>query len=176
MKPIHEQPMIGIDPDSDKCGVAIYRPEPNTMQLINMTPVELMEWLNKFHSEEGIRKVYIEASHKTTSNWHTCSHDKPSVAAKKGYDVGLCHEVGILLVDHCRHYNIPFEEVLPLAKIWGGKDRKCRHEDLLRALSPRHIALCCPNMTRSNQELRDAALLILGHVREYDLDKPESHG
>jgi len=152
---------IAIDPDVEQCGVAEIDSNSTVMRLTTKDPIELMEWLITSNGL-GLIKVFIEASHKTTTNWHTGLKDRPSVAAKKGYSVGRCHEVGILLVTLCKKYGIPFEEVLPLGKIWGSKNSgKISHEQLLLTISARGISLDNEHQNRSNQEERDAALIAL---------------
>jgi len=153
---------IGIDPDVDKCGIAVYDVEQNLITLHDRCPIDTMDFIESMHTIDQNMKVFIEASHKITNNWHLKQGEKPTTAAKKGYSVGRCHEVGILLCDYCRINNIQYEEVLPLRKIWGfHNDGKVSHEQLKHIIETRKIDIDTVHKNRSNQEQRDAALIVL---------------
>jgi len=93
--------------------------------------------------------------------------DNRRTAAKKHYEVGRCHEIGILLTEFCRHNAMAYEEVFPLEKCWKGTDRKITHEELMEQFEKLGISVDEAHLRRSNQEERDAALIAI--------TRPESH-
>lgn len=140
--------LIGIDPDVDKSGIAVK--SSNAVDLMTLTFFQLFDFLN--NHKEKIKTVRVEASWLIAkSNWH---NDKANsrVAARIGKNAGSNHEVGRKIVEMCQYLSIPYQEVKPLKKIWKGSDGKITHAELSRmvALPP-----------RTNQEQRDACLLIL---------------
>ena len=146
--------IIGIDPDTDKSGIAQVRVAWREVELFSASFPELLDYLQRMRQKElteGVKVVVVvEASWLISTNWHTKRADSVRTAARKGKDAGRCHEVGRKIVECARYYGLEVVEQLPLKKIWKGKDGKITDEE---------IKAFIPIKGRTNQETRDAALL-----------------
>ena len=146
--------IIGIDPDTDKSGVAQLRVVEREMVAFSNSFPELLDYLQRmalFQHRTGMKVlVVVEASWKISTNWHTKRGESVRTAARKGKDAGRCHEVGRKIVECAQYYGLEVVEKLPLKKIWKGPDGKITHEE---------ISAFIKMPSRSNQEQRDAALL-----------------
>ena len=137
---------IGIDPDTDKSGVAIWRPRDKHYQLTLCKFFDLYSLLDSRRCD--IRLVVIEAGWFNKSTWHGASGKGASVAARIGKSVGRNHEVGRKIAEMCDFLKLPYELVRPtrtkttkeyFEKITGIKER-------------------------TNQDVRDAMMLVFGRV------------
>lgn len=146
--------IIGIDPDTDKSGIAEIRTAGREAELFSLSFPELLDYLRQIKDIEcrtgATARVVVEASWKVTTNWHIHQGDSKRTAARKGLDEGRCHEVGRKIVECARHYGLEVVEQMPLRKIWKGRNGKITDEEI-KAFIPIH--------GRTNQETRDAALL-----------------
>lgn len=146
--------IIGIDPDTDKSGVAQLRVAGREMEAFSNSFPELLDYLQRmaqYQHRTGMKiLVVVEASWKISTNWHTKRGESVRVSASKGIDQGRCAEVGRKIVECARYYGLEVKEQLPLKKIWKGPDGKITHEE---------ISAFIRMGTRLNQETRDAALL-----------------
>lgn len=146
--------IIGIDPDTDKSGIAQVRVAGREVELFSASFPELLDYLQRMRQKElteGVKvMVVVEASWRISTNWHTKRAESVRTAARKGKDAGRCHEVGRKIVECARYYGLEVVEQLPLKKIWKGRDGKITDEE---------IKVFIPIKGRTNQETRDAALL-----------------
>lgn len=146
--------IIGIDPDTDKSGIAQIRVAGREVELFSASFPELLDYLQRMRQKElteGTRvMVVVEAAWKISTNWHTKRGESVRVSASKGIDQGRCAEVGRKIVECARYYGLDVMEQLPLKKIWKGGDGKITDEE---------IKAFIPIKGRTNQETRDAALL-----------------
>lgn len=146
--------IIGIDPDTDKSGIAQVRVAGREVELFSASFPELLDYLQRMRQKElteGMRVVVVvEASWRISTNWHTKRAESVRTAARKGKDAGRCHEVGRKIVECARYYGLEVVEQLPLKKVWKGPDGKITDEE---------IKVFIPIKGRTNQETRDAALL-----------------
>lgn len=146
--------IIGIDPDTDKSGIAQVRVAGREVELFSASFPELLDYLQRMRQKElteGMRVVVVvEASWRISTNWHTKRGESVRVSASKGIDQGRCAEVGRKIVECARYYGLEVVEQLPLKKIWKGPDGKITDEE---------IKAFIPIKGRTNQETRDAALL-----------------
>lgn len=147
--------IIGIDPDTDKSGIAQVRVAGREVELFSASFPELLDYLQRMRQKElteGVKVVVVvEASWRISTNWHTKRVESVRVSASKGIDQGRCAEVGRKIVECARYYGLDVVEQLPLKKIWKGRDGKITHDEL---------SAFVPGLpTRTNQETRDAALL-----------------
>lgn len=146
--------IIGIDPDTDKSGIAQVRVAGREVELFSASFPEMLDYLQRMRQKElteGIKvMVVVEASWRISTNWHTKRAESVRTAARKGKDAGRCHEVGRKIVECARYYGLEVVEQLPLKKIWKGRDGKITDEE---------IKVFIPIKGRTNQETRDAALL-----------------
>ena len=146
--------IIGIDPDTDKSGVAQLRVAGREMDAFSNSFPELLDYLQRMAQVQhrtGMKVlVVVEASWRISTNWHTKRGESVRTVARKGKDAGRCHEVGRKIVECARYYGLEVKEQLPLKKIWKGPDGKITHDE---------ISVFIRMGARSNQETRDAALL-----------------
>jgi hypothetical protein len=140
--------LIGIDPDVSKSGVAIK--QNRSIDLKTLSFFQLFDFFQT--NREHISLVRIEASWLIKHNWNKKFNGTAAINAAIGNDAGRNHETGRKIVEMCQYLSIPFEEVRPLVKGWSGPDGKITHKELLRLT---------PLPARTNQEQRDACLLIL---------------
>lgn len=148
--------IVGIDPDVDKSGYAVLKCDERkvtTLDALNFFQLQayLTALADRARNLDVSMVVVVEASWMIQANWHVNKFDRRNRAAAKGYDVGRNHQVGMLIVEMCKFNGIPVVEHIPLRKCWSGKDRKITHEELTQ--------FCPVDKTRTNQEMRDAALL-----------------
>lgn len=147
--------IIGIDPDTDKSGVAALNCTTKTIEIARKSFPDLIQSLQEL--KEGAKKsgirilVVVEASWLISHNWHTRNVRSAAAVAKTGYNVGRNHQVGILIVECCRSMGIEIKEQHPLRKAWKGSDGKITHEEIS------YFIHGLPKQT--NTEERDAALL-----------------
>lgn len=153
--------IMAIDPDVDESGVAIVDMTGRTLTTSRAGLPELVEML-RVHSLKMLPAddmvVVVEASWLAKANWHAHHTDSHRVAAAKGEQTGRNHEVGRQIVKFCGFFGIPYEEKLPLKKIWNGKDGKITFTELKSLCSGSGIAY---DAKKNNQEERDAALLAI---------------
>ena len=152
--------IIGIDPDTDKSGVAQLKVAGREMEAFSLSFPVLLDYLQRIRQKElmeGVKVlVVVEASWKISTNWHTKRGESVRTVARKGNDAGRCHEVGRKIVECARYYGLDVVEQLPLKKIWKGKDGKITHDEL---------SVFVPGLpSRTNQEERDAMLLAWNHA------------
>lgn len=132
--------LIGIDPDTDKSGVAVSENGKIT-ELHNLGFWDLIRFL----SARKHYKVFIEAGWLNPSASHRYAENK-WVASKMGSKVGANWQTGKLISEFCRVTKIDFVEIRPTA-------RKMSQESFKNYTGWK---------LRTNQETRDAAMLIFG--------------
>ena len=139
---------IGIDPDVDYSGVATWHK--NKLDLHNMSFFELFDFLKM--TKEGAQYtgekiiVRIEAGWlNKKSNWHN-EKAGVGVAAKIGLSTGANHEAGRKIVEMCKYLGLEYDLCVP-------KSSKIKKEEFRKITGW---------ASRSNQEQRDAAMLIYG--------------
>lgn len=158
MKITQRQPkagvVIGIDPDCDKNGIAVYDAAANTLAVSAMSFALTLELINNVYrrcTACGVgMHVYIEAGWLNSGHWHLNARDSQARAAAKGNSVGRNHETGRKLAEMLAHYGIPHTIIAPLGLIGHGRGGKQTAEDLKRLTGYEG---------RSNQEGRDAAII-----------------
>lgn len=151
---------IGIDPDAEKNGVAMFDRDTKTIEATALTFPDTLDYLRYAYSQAKAAGrtlvVVIEAGWLNKTHWHVGYKDSQQAAAAKGNAVGRNHETGRKIAEMCAHWEIPHELVKPLplkaggVNLWRGKDGKITAEELQGVTG----------LTgRTNQEARDAALL-----------------
>lgn len=135
--------LIGIDPDVDKSGVADYDPETKEISLMNLTFFEIYEYLESYNVPV---KVFIEAGWLNKSNWHRIDTGTSSINAKIGQRTGANHEVGKKIAEMCEYLRIDYELVKPT--------RSKVNAEMFKKITK--------YTKRTNQEQRDAAMLVFG--------------
>lgn len=154
-----QQYVVGIDPDTEKNGYAIIDLETKEVQVTTVTLPHLIEIVRNAQDKaeaKGKRlTVYVEAGWLCQSNWHIGWRDSKERAAAKGRSVGRNHQRGMDICEMLSYQGISVVQVAPLRKIWGGKDYKITHDELVEVVGP---------VQHTNQEGRDAALLAWVHA------------
>lgn len=148
--------VIAIDPDSQLSGIARLDISERKLWANSLPFPDVIEFIHDVEERaqaEGKRvRVVMEDSWSAgINNWHLRVRDNRAVAAKKGYSVGLMHAVGQKIVEMLEYKGINVNMQRPLVKCWSGPDRKITHDELTR--------ITRWDRKRSNQEMRDAALL-----------------
>ncbi|MDR0756295.1 MAG: hypothetical protein LBF85_00420 [Tannerella sp.] len=148
---------IGIDPDTEKSGVAFLETGSRRLELSVLPFPELIDSLTFFQSRaerRGLRYVtLVEAGWMVVkSNYHIASGRRGERVAK---NVGANHETGKKIIEMCRHKGLPVIAVHPLKKIWRGAGGKITHEEL---------SAITGYAGKTNQEMRDAALIAWIHA------------
>ena len=136
--------LVGIDPDSDKSGVALYRKSDKSYKLNNLSFFELFDYLKEH--KHLIRLVVIEAGWKNKPVWHGAGQKAASIAARIGKNVGSNHEVARKIEEMCIYLQLYYELVRP-----------CRSK-----LSAEEFEKITGIKDRTNQEERDAFMLVFG--------------
>lgn len=135
---------IGIDPDIDKNGVAVYDTQDNSLDLRNLSFWDLIDEIESYLVPITL---IIESGHLISiSNWHGAK--TKSTAAKIGKNVGANHQVGRLLIEYCEHKGIEYKAVEPKGKI------RAEMFNRIWGISK-----------RTNQEQRDSAMLLLPYKK-----------
>lgn len=147
--------IFGIDPDCEKSGICRFEKLTKRIHVQTLSFPELIDYLLNMTSafaEKNLKSiVVVEAGWLIESNWHTNRHQSNRVAAAIGNRTGRNHETGRKIIEMCKHYGIDTLEQRPLIKKWSGTDGKITHDEIS------HFIPGFPS--RSNQEVRDAALL-----------------
>lgn len=140
---------VGIDPDVSKSGVVLLDKQQRTFTFVDaLTFTETIRYLHTLDTSQTC--VVIEDSD-TATNWHYNSRDTKAICAAKGRSVGMCHATARHLREYAENIGLIVQLQHPLRKCWHGQDGKITHDELMfftRGLP-----------TRTNQEMRDAALL-----------------
>jgi hypothetical protein len=140
--------LIGIDPDVTKSGVCIYNSKDN-FQLKNLRFFELFKLL-KFYTlvQEMELEIYIEAGWLNKSNWHKVVNGSSNINAQIGQRTGANHETGKKIVEMCEYLGLNYH--------------------LIKPTKTKVDAITFNKITnykgRTNQEQRDAAMLIFGRI------------
>lgn len=136
--------LIGIDPDVEKSGFA--RIQGDQLKLDNLSFFDLFEEL-KFYKEREIKPtVYIECGFMNKSNFHKKAGMSAALNAKIGERTGANFETAKKIVEMCEYLKLPYVKIQPKAsKITNDYFKKITGIN-----------------TRTNQEQRDAMMLIWG--------------
>lgn len=139
---------IGIDPDVEKSGVA-YK-EGELIELSNLSFFELYDYFLYVKQSQVITMqkvlVVVEGGWLNKSNWHKSEKGSAALNAKIGSRTGANHETGKKIVEMLDYLDIPYKVTKPTRKKVKAKEFK----NLTNV------------MGRTNQEQRDAFMLIYG--------------
>jgi len=137
---------IGIDPDTEKSGFAVIdRRTRKITQLTTLSFFDLLEAIDNVFEHKGLNMVVIEAAWLyNKSNWHPSL--SVGIASKIGKSIGANHQVGKLIAEYCKRKGYFVRLVKP-------EKSKIKSEEFIQASGFNR---------RTNQEERDAAMLIVG--------------
>ena len=122
---------VGIDPDIDKSGLAVWSRTTKRMRFIKS--VEFHELLSLINSiKPGTTDFYVDAGwlnggyfHALPPNFNTFSEaSKRAYLIKRGIDVGRNFGVGQCIVAYLKAHNHPVYEVRPTKHKWSAADLK----------------------------------------------------
>lgn len=145
---------IGIDPDIEKSGVAVWDTSDKSLELRTLSFWDLIEEIESYLVPVHI---VIEAGWLIEkSNWHSKRFHKgsgqwveQSIGAREATskNVGMNHSVGILLVQYCLANKIEYSLQKPMGKV---------NAQVFKSITgfPK----------RTNAEMRDAGMLVFGIV------------
>ena len=134
--------LIGIDPDVDKSGIAIFLSKDN-FQLKNLRFFELYDLLDSL--KESTLEIYIEAGWLNKSNWHKVVNGSSNINAQIGQRTGANHESGKKIVEMCEYLGLKYNLIKPTKK---------KVDSIIFNKITNYKG-------RTNQEQRDAAMLVL---------------
>ena len=138
---------IGIDPDVDKSGFAVWHKP--LQKFSSIETLTLPEMLDKLHSlRDNIAIVVVEAGFLNKGNRHTFKGQSVAAAAKTGENVGRNHQRGMDIVEILEWMRIPYRLQKPSAKNSWKNDEK--------------IFQKMTGVKGGNPEKRDAAMLVYG--------------
>ena len=137
---------IGIDPDVDKSGFALWRSDEREFSFVVcqrfFTILEKIKYLVETERDEVV--VCVEAGWLINkSNWHGSKNE--AISARIGKNIGSNHQVGKLFVEFCEINNIKYIEVKPMGK-----------------MNAHNFSAITGWEARTNSEMRDAAMLVFG--------------
>lgn len=139
-----EKLLIGIDPDTIKSGFAMTINDKIFLQ--NSTFFELFEEF-KMWSRQSIKPViYIECGFLNQSNWHKKANGSSALNSKIGERTGANFEVAKKICEMCEYLGLEYRQVRPTKS-------KLNSETFNQITGWKG---------RSNQEQRDALMLIWG--------------
>ena len=138
---------IGIDPDVDKSGFAVWHKP--MQKFSSIETLTLPEMLDKLHSlRDNIALVVVEAGFLNKGNRHTFKGQSVAAAAKTGENVGRNHQRGMDIVEILEWMRIPYRLQKPSTKnSW--KDSEATFQKMT-------------GVKGGNPEKRDAAMLVFG--------------
>lgn len=153
----HPEYIIGIDPDTDKSGIALLEVSSRRLIVDSLTFPKIIGYFHNVADSLPRERtvVVVEASWTTAHNFHLLPSDSKAVAAKKSYHVGCNHQIGKCIAMTAEAFGLEVVLQPPLRKLWRGKDRKITHDEI--------IAITGADIKRTNQEVRDAMLLAWYH-------------
>lgn len=134
---------LGIDPDVDKSGFAYWSGE--TLKLRNLKFFDLLQAIK----DAVPTLVLLEAGWLNKDSRHAMRAFGASYNSRIGERVGRNHQVGILIAEYLERENIPHELIRPTKHKIKSNVTFCEFV--------KH------KFSRSNQEQRDAAMLIRNH-------------
>lgn len=137
---------IGIDPDVEKSGVAIWYKQQKKLELYNKTFFRLFDLLKFLQSQNFDIFMVIEAGWLNKSNWHAIKDKSHGFNSKIGERVGANFETGKKIVEMAKYLDIKHSLIKP-------KSKKTDSETFNKITGYK---------LRTNQEQRDAAMLVFG--------------
>ena len=143
--------ILGIDPDLEKSGIALLdRQRGEFLKVSAVSFVEMSLILRGDVPDKDDITIVLEDSDLST-NWHVNPRDNVHVAAAKGRSIGMCHATARHIKELAEYYQMQVVQIKPLRKCWKGPNGKITHDECKQFM--RNLP------TRTNQEMRDAALL-----------------
>lgn len=147
---------IGIDPDVDKSGFAVWDSRLNVFtKILDYRIFGILAEIDSYNSIYSDMIVIVEAGWlNKKSNFHSNARQSKAVGEKIALSVGANQQVGKIIVEYCQNRKITVLEQKPLAKKWGEKrDSKINASEFEKLSGWSGI---------TNPEKRDAAMMVIG--------------
>lgn len=141
---------VGIDPDTEKSGVAYFHKDSKNVELHNFTYMELynyLDWLLEITNEKV--KIIIEKGEKNKAIFNANKAVNKRVAAKIGVSVGRNFEAANIIEQFCKYLGLDYEFYTPTFKKLDNK------------FVQKQFNL---KQTRTNEEQRDALRCIMKYI------------
>jgi hypothetical protein len=156
--------LIGIDPDVDRSGIAVWNTTESRLSGIEAIPFwDLVTILanRKLECSKDNYKIVIEAGWlNKKANWHSKGMGE-GVSSRIGSYIGANHQVGKLIEQYCIKYELPYELAAPKANnIFKTKNLKHNRE-----LFEKTTNVKLTGLAKYHQEMIDAAMLIFGRKK-----------
>lgn len=136
--------IIGIDPDREKSGFAVFNTQQNILEINSHSFFELFKLLEA--KKESISLIRIEAGWlNKKSNFHNRPGQSKEVGEKIANSVGANAETGKKICEMCEYLEIPYETVKPLGT---------------KSIDSKLFKKITGYTKRTNQDQRDAAMLV----------------
>lgn len=155
--------IIGIDPDIDKSGIAIYVRMDKSLILENWTLGELIKNFDYFHKKRVL--FVVEAGYLNKSNWHI-KKTSSVVAGEIGRRTGENHATAKQIVNIIKDFGFDVIELPPLAKVW--KKGKISNKEFIDKCKKEGVVI---DVNRTNQEVRDAGLIALAYDKRLKFEE-----
>ena len=139
---------IGIDPDVDKSGVAYYEKDTKVLELSNLRYFQLYDYLKSIKEKQIDEEILVrvECGFLNQSNWHKVK-GTANINAKIGERTGANFETAKKICEMCEYLGLKHEKVKPTR-------RKLNHKEFAQITNI---------INRTNQEQRDAGMLVYEH-------------
>ncbi len=144
MSAIKPQLYVGIDPDVEASGLAVW--DSKAKEFIDLCAEDLDDLCASIHRlhKEFVIKVRLEAGWKVKCyNWHRGKQ------AKVSNDVGRNHEIGRQIERYCVKHSIPYELVEPQGYSSWSHEKFCAFTGW-------------PKAKRTNSDKRVAGMMVFG--------------
>jgi len=140
---------IGIDPDTEESGLAIW--SEGILTLHNFNYMKLFESLKNYsnHKEKYKITVVIEKGENNKAIFNANKAKNKRIAAKIGVSVGRNFEATNIIEQFCKYLELDYEFYKPTSKKWN--NQFCQ------------MAFNMPKKT-SNQEQRDALRCLIKYI------------
>ena len=144
--------IIGIDPDTNKSGVALLDVSTRILEITTLTfpkVLKYIEWANEMaiDNRQSLLVVVEAGWLNAKSNFHG---QTGYVGQKVAKNVGANHQTGKHIIEWCEEIGVDVELQKPLVKGWKGRNGKITHEEL---------AYFTGITGRTSEEGRDAGLI-----------------
>jgi len=147
---------IGIDPDIDKNGFAVWDSKLKHFQEISdYRFFDMLKCIECYVDKGHDVKVVVEAGWlNKKSNFHGRINQSKQVGEKIAKSVGANHQVGKFVIEYCKLKKIDCLALKPLSKKWGEKGNEKINAEEFKKISGWS--------GQTNPEKRDAAMLVIG--------------
>lgn len=136
---------VGIDPDCDRSGVALWHPSTKKLILGRLSFFDLMKRMEILKDEHDIHVILEAGWLIPKSNFHKWSKNESKAAGERiAKNVGANHETGKKIEEMLKHLKVPYQLVKPKGKV-----------------TPEYFKMLTGQMVKC-QDIIDAGMLVFG--------------